>query len=250
MPLAGTLRQYALTDVLRMIEHGQRSGVLTLKHGKLQAIVYFSGGQWLLAERVGAAGSLVHQLVQAGYITAEQVESATGASFAQAASLSDMQMIRALISSHTLTQEQLRAYRQDDACALLTTLLSWMDGEFSFIEGIQLPSGRVALPLPVAVLVSRALSQARTQGTLPSREVVPLSPETVIAFADIDPDSGAMVQLTRDQWRLLTAVDGKLPLWAIIADLAAPEVAILRLAAELHAAGIVTVVGRISQSSE
>jgi hypothetical protein len=58
-----------------------------------------------------------------------------------------------------------------------------------------------------------------------------------------------MVQLTRDQWRLLTAVDGKLPLWAIIADLAAPEVAILRLAAELHAAGIVTVVGRISQTS-
>jgi hypothetical protein len=250
MPLAGTLRQYALTDVLRMIEHGQRSGVLTLKHGKLQAIIYFSGGQWLLAERVGAVGSLVQQLVQAGYVTTEQIESASGTSFAEAASLSDMQMVRALISSHMLTQDQLRAYRQDDACGLLSTLLSWVDGEFSFIEGIQLPAGRVALPLPVAVLVSRALSQARNQGALPSREVVPLSPETVIDFTDIDPDSGAMVQLTRDQWRLLTAVDGKLPLWAIVADLAAPEVAILRLAAELHAAGIVTVVGRISQSSE
>lgn len=249
MPLAGNLRQFALTDVLRMIEHGQQTGALTMKRGKLQAIIYFSGGQWLLAERVGAVGSLVHQLVQAGYITEEQVESTTGAPFVQAASLSDMQMIRALISSHVLSQEQLRAFRQDDACALLATLLSWPDGEFRFVEGVPLPSGRVALPLPVAVLVSRALSQARSRGALPSREVVPLSPETVIACADIDPDSGTMVQLTRDQWRLLTAVDGKLPLWAIVADLDAPEVAILRLAAELHASGIVTVVGRVSQTS-
>jgi Domain of unknown function (DUF4388) len=249
MPLAGSLRQFALTDVLRMIEHGQQTGALTLRRGKLQATIYFSGGQWLLAERVGAVGSLVHQLVQAGYITEEQVESTTGVPFTQTASISDMQMIRALISGQVLSQEQLRAFRQDDASALLTTLLSWPDGDFSFAENVQLPSGRVALPLPVAVLVSRALSQVRSRGTLPSREVVPLSPEIVIAYADVDPDGGVMVQLTRDQWRLLTAVDGKLPLWAIIADLAAPEVAILRMAAELHAAGIVTVVGRISQTS-
>jgi hypothetical protein len=249
MPLTGNLRQIGLTDVLRMIEHGQQTGVLTLNRGKLQAIIYFSGGQWLLAERVGAAGSLVQQLVQAGYISSEQVESITGVPFSQAISRSDMQMVRALISTHVLSQEQLRAYRQDDACALLTTLLSWPDGDFSFSEGVQLPSGRVALPLPVSVLVSQALSQARSRGTLPSREVVPLSPETVIAWADVDPDSGMNVQLTRDQWRLLTAVDGKLPLWAIVSDLAAPEVAILRLAAELQAAGIVTVVGPISQAS-
>ncbi|MGO8948381.1 MAG: DUF4388 domain-containing protein [Ktedonobacterales bacterium] len=249
MPLAGNLRQYALTDVLRMIEHGQRSGVLTLVRGKLQASIYFSGGQWLLGERVGLTTSLVQQLVQAGYLSAEQFEMSTGVPFAQTASFPDMQMVRALIGAHVLTQEQLRAFRQDDACALLATLLSWPDGDFNFVEGIQLPSGRVALPLPVSALVNQALMQARSRGTLPTRDVVPLSPETVIAFADIDPDSGVTVQLTRDQWRLLTAVDGKLPLWAIIADLAAPEVAILHLAAELHAAGIVTVAGRISQTS-
>ncbi len=248
MPLAGNLRQIALTDVLRMIEHGQRSGVLTLAHGRLQAIIYFSGGQWLLGERVGLGSSLVQQLVQAGYVSSEQFEIATGVPFVQATSLPDMQVIRSLIGSHVLTQEQLRAFRQDDAAALLATLLTWPDGDFSFVEGIQLPSGRVALPLPVSALVNQALLRARSRGTLPSREVVPLSPETVIAFSDIDPDTGTTIQLNRDQWRLLTAVDGKMPLWAIIADLAAPEVAILRLAAELHAAGIVSVVGRISQT--
>jgi hypothetical protein len=95
-------------------------------------------------------------------------------------------------------------------------------------------------------LVTQAVSQAR--GTLPVREVVPLAPETVIAIADVDPESGMPVQLTRDQWRLLTLVDGKAPLWAIIRNLSAPEVTILRLAAELHASGVVTVAGRVTQS--
>ncbi len=249
MPLAGNLRQFALTDVLRIIENGQRSGVLTLTRGKLQASIYFSGGQWLLGERVGAATSLVQQLVQAGYVSAEQFEITTGVPFVQSGSLPDMQLVRTLINAHVLTQEQLRAFRQDDACALLATLLSWPDGDFGFVDGIVLPSGRVALPLPVSSLVNQALARVRRRGAVPAREVVPLSPETVIDFADVDPESGVAAQLTRDQWRLLTAVDGKMPLWAIIADLGAPEMTILRLAAELHASGIVTVVGRISQSS-
>jgi hypothetical protein len=79
------------------------------------------------------------------------------------------------------------------------------------------------------------------------REVVPLTPEMIIDFADIDPDSGAAVQLTRDQWRLLTAVDGRIPLWAIIQRLQAPDKIILRLAAELVANGTLVVVGRGTQ---
>jgi hypothetical protein len=247
MPLAGNLRQYGLTDVLRMIEHGQRSGALTLMRGSLRAVIYFSGGQWILAERVGVGRALAQQLAQAGYISREHFEMIMDLPLTQAGSIPDMQTIRTLINAGVLTQEQLRAYRQDDARALLTVLLSWPDGDFHFEDGLVLPSGRVALPLPVSGLVNQALVKAR--GTMPSREVVPLSPETVIAFADVDPESGESIQLTRDQWRVLTVVDGKLPLWAIIRELRAPEVAILRLAAELHAAGIVNVAGRISQTN-
>jgi Domain of unknown function (DUF4388) len=247
MPLAGNLRQYGLTDVLRMIEHGQRSGALTLIRGSLRAVIYFSGGQWILAERVGVGRAMAQQLTQAGYISREQFELVMDLPLAHAGSIPDMQTIRALISGGALTQEQLRSYCQDDARSLLTVLLSWPDGDFHFEDGLLLPSGRVALPLPVSALVNQALVQAR--GTVPSREVVPLAPETVITFADVDPESGQSVQLTRDQWKVLTVVDGKMPLWAIIQELGAPEIAILRLAAELHAAGIVNVTGRVSQTS-
>src|SRR5579859_754411 len=82
------------------------------------------------------------------------------------------------------------------------------------------------------------------------REVVPLAPEAVVDFAEVDPESGTAVQLSRTQWKFLTAVDGQMPLWAVCQKLNAPEPTILRLAAELVAAGTIVIVGRYAQVSE
>src|SRR5262249_56217364 len=74
MPLAGNLRQFALPDVLRAIENGQRTGILVITHDDHQANIYFSGGQWLLAEDVGAVQLLAHHLPRAAYLTPEACE--------------------------------------------------------------------------------------------------------------------------------------------------------------------------------
>lgn len=248
MPLAGNLRQLALPDVLRVIESGQRSGRLLLHRGDRRAAIYFSGGQWLLAERVGSQMVLAHHLARAGLITPEQFESALGIPFADAGEISDMQLIRTLISSRMLTQEQLRQFAFNDAVHLLSLVLGWPDGEFLFEDEVSLPQGRVLLPLPLGALVSKAMGQAR--GSLPPREIVPLAPEAVVDFAKVDPENGTAIQLTRTQWKFLTAVDGQIPLWAICRKLNAPEGAILRLAAELVANGTIAIVGRYPQVSE
>lgn len=246
MQLAGNLRQYALTDILHLIENGQRTGMLRLTRGKLRAAIYFSGGQWLLAERLGSGLVLAQQLTRVGLITPEQFEGVLGVPFSQAGALMDVQVIRALVGAGLLTQEQLRTFALDDAVALLAVVLGWPDGEFSFEDGVGLQQGRVALPLPVAPLLAAALRLVRVAPAPTPKEVVPLAPESVIAFADVDPEGGAMMQLTGDQWRLLTAVDGQLPLWAIAQRLQASEAMILRLAAELVTSGVAMVVGRVN----
>lgn len=250
MPLTGNLRQFALPDVLRVIESGQRSGRLLLARPDRRAAVYFSGGQWLLSERIGSPMVLAHQLARAGIITPEQFEATLGVPFAEAGAIPDMQVIRALINNRVMAQEQLRQFAFADAVNLLTQVLSWQDGDFAFEDGVPLPPGRVWLPLPVGPLVAEATRATRGAGGGPVREVVPLAPEAVIDFAEVDPDSGTAIQLNRDQWRLLTAVDGQMPLWAIVQRLNAPEPTILRLAAELVAAGTVVVVGRYAPQNE
>jgi hypothetical protein len=248
MALAGSLRQVALPEVLRSIESGQRTGRLNIERGPLRAAIYFSGGQWLLLERSGDSAPIAHHLAHSGLITPQQFQAATGGiSIAQAGIMPDLQSIRMLISARIITQEQLRAWFQQDAVGLLTVLMGWPDGEFGFEEGVQVPPGRVALPLPVTPLLGQAVQSLRGGGL--SLEVVPLSPDTVIDFAEIDPRTTSSIHITHEQWRLLTQVDGQMPLWAVAQNLQAPEHIILQLAGELTSMGIVFVVGSVASAS-
>src|SRR5262249_35454823 len=174
--------------------------------------------------------------------TPEAFEDVFGIAFAQAGTLSDAQLVRGLITNRALTQEQIRAFALQHGTQLLAFILTWPEGDFIFEDGVNLPRGRVALPLPVGPLVAQATRIARPQQ--PLRETLPLAPETVLDFAEVDPESSASVEVTRDQWRLLTAVDGGTPLWSIAANLQAPESIVLRLAGELLASGVVVIAGR------
>jgi len=276
MPLSGNLRQFALPDILRVIESGQRTGALVLSRGKLRAAVYFSAGQWLLAERIGSSLVLAQQLARVGLITPETFEAAIGIPFAEAGEVPDVQIVRTLIGAHLLNHDDLRTFAVDDAVNLLTIVLGWPDGDFFFEDGTPPPQGRLALPLPVGPLVAQALRYATASSAVAPangaggmsgangmqsanvsqsanampyqtprpRAVVGL--DAVLDFAEIDPEAGAAVQLTQDQWRFLTAVDGRLPLGAVIQRLQAPEHVILRLAAELLASRVLVVVGSTS----
>jgi Domain of unknown function (DUF4388) len=268
MPLSGNLRQFALPDVLRVIESGQRTGALVLSRGKLRAAIYFSGGQWLLVERIGSSLVLAQQLARVGLITPEQFEAAIGIPFAEAGEVPDVQVVRTLIGAHLLNHDDLRTFAVDDAVNLLTIVLGWPDGEFSFEDGTPPPQGRLALPLPVGPLVAQALRYANAGDAggaggpvsgisgmtgaqsvngpayqTPRPRVAAIGLDTVLDFAETDPEAGAAVQLTRDQWRFLTAVDGRLSLGAVIQRLQAPEHVIVRLAGELVASRVLVVAG-------
>lgn len=236
MPLSGTFRQYSLPDVLRMIESGQRSGVLVVTDGTRQAAIYFDGGQWLLGDRIGSPLLLIHRLLRAGLITEQQVEAITAMPFAQAAKLSEVQFARALVQSGALAHDQISRFVQDDAAVLLALLCSWIEGEFAFEEAVQVPRGRLAIPLPTGVLVAQALGGDRLSA--PPSRLAPLHPGVVLAFIEPDPGVAGIVQVTREQWALLAHVDGRTPLWAIAEKLQQPEQAVLRVAGELVAAGM------------
>lgn len=241
MPLAGSLLQYRLPDVLRVIESGQRGGRLTIRRGERSAAIYFSGGQWLLCERIGSVKVLAHHLARAGFITPQQFEATMGVPFIEAGQIPDMQVVRAFITSRQLTQEQLRVFAEADALDLLGQVLTWPTGDFVFEDGVPLPPGRVALPLPVGKLVSKVLQAAPAVAT---RTAAPLPREAVIDFAEVDPTSRTAIQLTPEQWTLLTKVDGQTPLWAIAHALKISEPAVCQVAGELVASGIVVIIGR------
>jgi hypothetical protein len=240
MPLGGTFREYPLPDVLHFIEGGQRSGRLAVGRGSPLAYVYFSMGQWLAGERHGATVTLAQQLDLAGIVPAPAMEAALGLPFDATASMTDIELVTALLNAGVLTQAQLSAFAFQDAVQMLTTMLQWTDGEFFFEEGIPVPHGLLTVQLSIGAILAQASQAARPQPAV----AAPLAPEVVIDFAEINPQSDAPVRVTRDQWRLLTMVDGHMPLWAIAEALQAPEPIILQLAGELVAANVAIIAGR------
>lgn len=238
MPLMGNLRQFALPSVLRAIETGQRTGRLRLTRGGLEGAIYFSSGQLLLVERGGFNYSLAQQFLRIGLITPEQIENATGLPADRAETLPDVQAVRALITAHILTQEQLRQWAEDDAKTMLVSLFGWTDGDFLFEEGVLSPAGRVALPLPIGPLIEKAQRHVRNTTV---RNPPLLAPETVVGFVDVDPEGDA-IRVSREHWSLLTWVDGQTSLLAISQNMGQPELVVMRLASQLADLGILEVV--------
>jgi hypothetical protein len=238
MPLMGNLRQFALPSVLRAIETGQRTGRLRLTRGEMEGAIYFSSGQLLLVERGGFNYSLAQQFLRIGLISREQIENATGLPAERAETLPDVQAVRALITARILTQDQLRKWAEDDAQTMLVSVFGWTDGDFLFEEGVLSPGGRIALPLPIGPLIEKAQRHVRNTTV---RNPPLLAPETVVGFADVDPEGDA-IRISLDQWSLLTYVDGQTSLLAISQSMGQPELAVMRLASQLADAGILEVV--------
>jgi len=234
MPLAGDLRQVTLPDVLRAIDQERRTGRFVITRGPLRAEVYFSQGQWLVVERVPVGPALAQQFADLGFITPQQFEEVTGVRFLEAAIISDTDLAQLLITSGLLSQDQIRFWALNDALALINVVQAWPDGQFFFEDGVMVPPELVALPLAVGQILSWLQSEA------------PLTTESVVNFTEVNPEENSSVELSPDEWRLLTMVDGNMPLWAVAEALQAPENVVLDIAKGLTSRGLIVQVGRVS----
>ena len=93
----------------------------------------------------------------------------------------------------------------------------WPDGDFSFMDGIRPPQELVLVPLAVESILALTAQggQApamRHSGQSPA--AIALRPDTVLTFTDI-PDSGYVVEISREEWMVLAQIDGANPLGAI-----------------------------------
>src|SRR5260221_3725687 len=141
MPLAGTFQQYPLSDVMELIESGQRTGRMVATGASRVAHIYFSNGRWVHAERLGMGLTLAEQLMQAGLLTPQQLSGALSLQVDDTITLPDDQLVRMLTSSGLLTLEQIRDWGSADAASMLSYMLTWTDGEFTFEDDVPVPAG-------------------------------------------------------------------------------------------------------------
>lgn len=242
MALAGTLRQTNLEDVLRLIDEQRGAGLLVVKYGNLFAELYLKAGQVLCVQRSGVGQSFSERLVNARLVTPQQL-GYVRALYQEKPITSEVDLARALLQCNYLTERELRDWVADDVVELLVVALSWDDGEFEFVEHEAPLPGRMVIAVPMSVVLDEALHHLAQRRQRASATRVAVTLDLVLGFAEDPQPATQKIQLTPDQWRFLTVINGKMPLREACRLLGLAQPSALRLASELLSSGVLVVSG-------
>jgi hypothetical protein len=242
MSLAGTLRQMNLEDVLRLIDEQQGAGLLIVRSGNLSAELYLKAGKILCVQRSGIGQSFSERLVNARLVTPQQL-GYVRALYQEKPITTEVDLARALLQCGYLAERELRDWVADDAVELLVVALSWDDGEFEFVEDEMPMPGRMVIAVPISAVLEEALHHLAQRRQRVSAARVAVTPDLVLDFAEEPRPVNGKVQVAPDQWRFLTVIDGKTPLWEVCRLLRLSQPGALRLASELLSSGVLVVSG-------
>ncbi|HEU5369152.1 MAG TPA: DUF4388 domain-containing protein [Ktedonobacterales bacterium] len=242
MTLAGTLRQTNLEDVLRLIDEQRGAGLLVVKHGNLFAELYLKAGQVLCVQRSGVGQSFSERLVNARLVAPQQL-GYVRALYQEKPITTEVDLARALLQCNYLTERELRDWVADDVVELLVVTLSWDDGEFEFVEHEAPLPGRMVIAVPISTVLDEALHHLAQRRQRASAARVAVTLDLVLSFAEDPQPANGKIQLTLDQWRFLTVINGRIPLWEVCKLLGLSQPVALRLASELLSSGVLVVSG-------
>lgn len=257
----GNLRQHHLAEVLRVIGDGQRRGRLVVERSGLRADIYCEGGSILHVWRSGPIPPLAQRWINGRLLTPQQVGAIGTQAGIDPGTMADAQFVQVAAGMGFVSQEMIAEWAMSDIVDLLSVLFSWRDGDYRFEEGLTPPPNRVRVPLPIPSVLSMTVQRVGPWQS--TKSPITLEPEVVLDYAELDPNDPQPVQLSRDQWRILTLIDGESSLLSIAQRFAAassttqdgdPQRAqlelnrqmemVLRVASELVSEGIAVVYGQ------
>lgn len=167
--------------------------------GPAEAHLWLRDGRIYTAAAPGGRTRLGHRLVEAGHLTAEQLQQALAAQQDRPASvrLGDL-----LVEAGLISREVLRTAVREQALDAVAVPMGWTSGTWAFEEG-----AAVAEDIPLGLGVQDALMEAaRRLGRIEVVQQHMGSRDTVVDFTATGAES--RLSLRPDEWAMLTHIDG------------------------------------------
>jgi hypothetical protein len=227
--LEGTLDAFNLSDILQLLSSTNKTGVLHLRCGDGHATVHLREGAVSGARSDAGRQALGRRMIGAGLVDDE----ALAAAIEQVVDEPGMGLGRALAGGG-LQQALVVQAATEQVTDAVFELLSWHNGEFTFVMD-ELDPDDLGMSVPVEEVLAegrrRLESWAELAAVLPSSaSVLSLSP-----CPDGDP------AVTREQWVLLSLVDGVRTVSELVALSGRGEYLVVSLLAVLLERGLLVV---------
>lgn len=233
MDLQGNLDNFGLPEIFQLLTSGQKTGTLGIQKEDEVAMVYFRGGQVFYAYGPRKMARLGDLLVQAGKITASQLEMAMAE---QRTDQGHRRLGEILLAKQWLSHDDLESAVKSQVEEVIYEILRWSGGMFKFYED-QFPTDEeITIQISTENLilegVRRLDEMSRIKDSLPPFE-------KVLALAPAEDGRKKDIALQAGEWNVLTLIDGMRNVYEILDAAPTDRLATLRTLAGLFSAGLV-----------
>ena len=228
--LKGTLDDFTLPDIFRLLSLAKRTGTLAVARSAGSGRVFFRDGDVYFAESSLTREPLGQKLVRARAVTDGQLMKALDEHAAGGPRVGEI-----LVSSGVLAPDQLEAAVREQIEDSVFDLLRWELGEFEWS-----PGGEVDVEVPIAVSVENLVMEAsrRLDELAVIQRKIP-SVDAVLQMAPKPPEGAVEINITPEEWRILVLVDGSRSVAGIAEAVSLDEFGAMRVLYGLVAAGLI-----------
>jgi len=231
--LKGTLDDFTLPDVFRLMSFAKKTGRVDVVRSAGQGKVYFRDGEVYFAESSLSKEPLGQKLVRARAITDGQLMKALDEQASSGERLGSV-----LLQSGLVTEDQLVAAVRQQIEDSVFDLLRWELGEFAWE-----PGGEFDTEVHIAVSVENLIMEAsrRLDEFEVIRRKIP-SGAAVLGMAATPPEGAVEINITPDEWRILVLVDGSRSVNDIAQMVGLDEFGAMRVLYGLVSAGLIELI--------
>ncbi|MBI3286416.1 MAG: DUF4388 domain-containing protein [Chloroflexi bacterium] len=234
MALRGNLRDFSLTQLLNLVNLAKKTGTLTIQDLEHITNLYFREGKLVHASN-GKGLGLLDLLQKAGRLSAEQSQTIRERFHASSEKELGLLLINAGYTNREQILETLRGHFLEAVYRLFTR----SEGVFVFEPNRLPPEGKITLALRLEDIIlegSRLVRERRRlEEAVPDLDLIP-------QFAPHARAALKRVQLSPEEWRVLSQIQGQRSLQEIARASALNDPQIRKVVYGLLAAGLVQLV--------
>ena len=233
MRLEGTLDAFSLPDIFQLLSYTKKTGALHLRRqgeaAEAHGVVHLRDGAVTSARSDVGRQALARRLVGAGLVDDDALEEAVSV----VASGEGVGLAKVLSDLGAVDDNELRGAAVEHANDAVFELLRWPDGAFSFVVDEADPDD-----LGVTLAVDDIVAEGRRR--LDHWPTLTATVPSTRAVVSVAPAPEAEPTLTRDEWALLSLIDGRRSVGDIVELSGRGEYAVVAALAALVERGLVS----------
>jgi hypothetical protein len=205
LALEGSLKDFSLSDVFRLLASGAKSGVLYMEREGGEGKVCFSKGRVYFATSNWNRESLGRRLVKSGVISEKQLRQALGLQKIQKKEKAGRRLGQILVDEGYLDSRVLETFIHEQINDTLFDLFRWEQGDIRFEAEESCEDEDIGISVSVENIIME--SSRRLEMWQRIREKIP-DLETIFLMAAAPGDKSMEIHLKPSEWMLLCYLHG------------------------------------------